>query len=420
MPLQFMKYLKLAVLCFLSQQVLAQVDETNLIYSFFGLGELNDNVTIRNFGMGQAGFASSSLLYSNIQNPAAIDHFQFTIFNIEYGLNRHFLESKRGRQRVLDGNISHLTLIVPLFQKWKSGLGIRPYSQVRYNVNFIEHLTGTGQFVRYSYTGTGGISNLFWLHSFKIKDNFSLGLDLNFYFGNVERSESSQLINFQVGDKINSSREQRYRGFSAFPSFLWKIALEDKLSFNIGGTYQYKFKLNLQENIAKQFISRTGVFTDSEIIKTNNLQIAVPALYKIGFSLEKLDKLVVAADLVYQNWKDFNFEINNQSFKTRLAASFGLEYYPDILSATNYLKRIAYRFGFRYSLLPYFVNKQNIEELNASVGFSLPVGKFSKLNLAFVAGQRGNQENELIADRFLQFHFGMTINSQWFIKKRFD
>ena len=417
---QFIKYLKVILLCFCSQQALGQVDDNNLIYSFFGLGELNDNTTVQTSGMGEAGFANSGLLYSNIQNPAALNHFQLTIFEIEYQISRRELKSKEGQQRILDGNISYLTLIVPLSKFWKSGLGLRPYSQVEYKTNFIEHIEGTGQFVQYSYTGSGGISDFFWMHSFKVKPNISLGLDLNFYFGNIERSESSQLINFGTGDKIKNSREQRYRAFSVFPSFLWQIPIKEKLKLNLAATYQYSFKFNLQQNIAKQFVDPSGLFTDSEIIQTSENQINVPALYKFGATLEQINKLIIAADVVYQDWQNFTFEANNQSFQTRLAASLGLEYYPDILSATNYLKRIAYRTGIRYVHLPYVINNQNIEEVNVSLGFSLPIGKFSKLNLAFVAGQRGTEDHNLVADRFLQFHFGITINSQWFVKKRFD
>lgn len=59
--------------------VLAQ-NQTTSPYSFFGIGDVNDQVNIRTFGMGGANLAVRSNMYINFSNPASytgIDSLSF-------------------------------------------------------------------------------------------------------------------------------------------------------------------------------------------------------------------------------------------------------------------------------------------------------------------------------------------------------
>ncbi len=419
----FSKYLIYSLLVsFLtfSEISFGQSRNSNLLYSFFGIGEIVDDYSSKTLGLGGAGLATNDLNFCNVHNAAALKDNTSTTFEIDYYLDRRYIEDGTNRQRTLSGNISYFALALPVNKFWKTAIGTRPYTQVDYESNTIQHLKGTSQFVRYTYEGSGGINKLFWLHSLKVNDYLSFGLDISFHFGNIQYKESAQLINLIPSNITSQNIERVYRSFTFFPSFLFKLPLNKQWSINIAGNYQYLFNYRFRETLDSRVEIPSGLFTDVNIEERNNVDVKIPANYKFGISIQQIDKFTVAMDMSYQNWKDFQFENQNETFESRLNLSIGLELYPDIFSAIQYLKRVGYRIGFRYLSLPYIINNQNIDELNLTIGFCLPAGKFSKFNLVFLGGQRGTTDSNLIAEQFLQFHLGVVINSQWFIRRRFD
>jgi hypothetical protein len=61
-------------------------------------------------------------------------------------------------------------------------------------------------------------------------------------------------------------------------------------------------------------------------------------------------------------------------------------------------------------------------------GVSLPIGSVPRppeynqsfINLGVALGQQGNTQNGLLQERYVRFMIGLTLNSSWFIKPKFE
>jgi len=61
-----------------------------------------------------------------------------------------------------------------------------------------------------------------------------------------------------------------------------------------------------------------------------------------------------------------------------------------------------------------------VNDFGINFGLSMPVSRFSSLDLAFKIGKRGNLLENTIEENYFKIYFGVTFNDQWFIKRRFD
>jgi hypothetical protein len=81
---------------------------------------------------------------------------------------------------------------------------------------------------------------------------------------------------------------------------------------------------------------------------------------------------------------------------------------------------MTYRTGVSYEEMPYLIGGSRIKDFGINFGFSMPVGRYSSLDLAVKAGKRGDLQTNTIEENYLKFYFGVTFNDQWFIKRKFD
>jgi hypothetical protein len=107
---------------------------------------------------------------------------------------------------------------------------------------------------------------------------------------------------------------------------------------------------------------------------------------------------------------------NNDSW--RVAAGFQL--IPDPTSLSSYLKRVTYRTGVSLENEPYLVNGNSVKDFGITFGMSLPVSRWSSLDLALKVGKKGDKVLNTVEENYIKLYFGITFNDQWFVKRRFD
>ena len=88
----------------------------------------------------------------------------------------------------------------------------------------------------------------------------------------------------------------------------------------------------------------------------------------------------------------------------------GGEYIPDVASVTSYLKRMTYRLGVSYKQTPYLWEEKNVNEISVGMGFSLPIPRYSNLNLGAEIGRRGDLSEGQIEERFTRVYLGLSFN----------
>ena len=80
-----------------------------------------------------------------------------------------------------------------------------------------------------------------------------------------------------------------------------------------------------------------------------------------------------------------------------------------------------YRVGTTYINTPLMFGNNQLKEKNISFGFGFPIRKSqTKYDLAFILGERGTLENNLIKERFIRFGLTITYDGIWFVKRKYD
>jgi hypothetical protein len=179
--------------------------------------------------------------------------------------------------------------------------------------------------------------------------------------------------------------------------------------------------LNTKTFQAHQRLSRFDVLISTDTTsKETASSMYLPPKYGFGLSFERPFHYLVGLDVSLQDWRQFT------GFKTvGLANTYkialGGEWTPNTNSIDNYLARITYRVGINYNQMPLLLRDTQLDEKSVSLGVSMPFMRgISSLNLALVLGQRGTEAKQLIQENFFRLNLGLTINDQWFVRRKIN
>ena len=397
-------------------------------FSSFGIGDVYGSALVHNQGMGGIGYSQPQFLFLNNQNPALLPYNVFTVFQAGVVTEEVRLTDGTLSGKARAGNLNYLAIAFPLkFGKAATSLGIKPYSRVNYSFSYEEEVENgsEGETFTALEEGTGGLTELYWNNGFKLNQYFNIGISTSYLFGNIIRSYDgfakapNQALGFRVGIKDDTF----YKGFSAAfgASFTLDSIGKNNNRFNVGAVY--KLQSNLSSDLTTDLymmnaISGDTVFSDRQ--RALNGTTNLPGSVGIGISYGKDRKWNAGIDLTIQDWNTFRSvnddDERNLTNSWRLA--IGGEFIPDYL-ALNYFKRVVYRTGISYEQLPFLVDGKNVTDFGINFGFSLPAGR-SSIDLGFKTGRRGNVTDNLLRESYWKLYLGISLNDQWFIKRKFD
>ena len=184
------KILTLLVLVAFSINSYSQ-NSTSSPYSFYGIGSLDFRGTTENRSMGRLSVYNDSI-HMNFKNPASYTGKNLFIFNDEgrlvkftVGLNYNETKLSSNNQNSLASNTSfdYLGLNLPM-GKFGMALGLIPYSSVGYKLESSNDIN----LIKYKYEGLGGVNKAFLGFAYQISNNFSIGFDAKYNFGNIQNS----------------------------------------------------------------------------------------------------------------------------------------------------------------------------------------------------------------------------------------
>lgn len=405
--------------------VLAQ-NQTTSPYSFFGVGDVNEQVNIRTFGMGGANLAVRSNMYINFSNPASYTGIDSLSFVAGLGMQSTMASYRTNEQTSnLDNtSVNHLSFAFPITHWWKSSVALIPYSNVGYEVQE-DKLLDINVLSRNIFQGTGGIDRLNWGNGFQISKNFSVGINSSYYFGRVEHRTTVIFPDSAYIENTRLTERDLLNGF-VFSFGLQYFIPTGKNSFiGLAATYSPTSALNIKSDVlATTFTGdqegyEAGI--DTVYIKSGfEGETVLPYTYGFGISWEKKNKLLLAADFMFDNWSSFSYLGESNNLADKMKASFGMEYIPTSNSLSSYFKLVHYRVGFRYNKMGLQFNNNDLAEYAISVGFGLPLRKSATiLNLGIEIGQNGTIESSLIQERFIKVALGISIKESWFRKGKY-
>jgi len=139
--------------------------------------------------MGGASIASRNNQQINLGNPASYDAVDSLGFMFEFAINAKSVQfvDNIGSVVANDANFQYFAMNFQISNRMGTSLGLVPFSDVGYNVVVDQTIENTGP-DRTTYYGAGTISNAFLGLAFQPFKFLSVGANLNYYFGMLNRN----------------------------------------------------------------------------------------------------------------------------------------------------------------------------------------------------------------------------------------
>lgn len=403
-------------------------------FSTFGIGEYYGNALIHNQGMAGVGLSQPQTWYLNNQNPALLVYNSFTVFSAGIIGESRTVRAAENSERIRSGNLNYLAVAFPIrprsypakMHRWTTSLGLMPYTNVDYSIQYTGEVIGSGTPTTVEEQGSGGLSQFYWSNGVRITKELAVGLKASYIFGSLVNdftgilNETSQPVPYRIS--VNEKTYITDFGFSAGVSFsrdsLWR---GDDYRLSFGAVYAFGGDLKARRTDKFLRSTMSGDLIDSVTLATFRGNLYIPQEFGFGISLAKRNNWSLGADIRYQDWTTFR-SINREDqegLTKSWGAAIGGEITPDPFAVNNYLNRIAYRAGLSYEISPFLANGQEVRDFGINFGFSLPTGR-SSMDVAFKVGKRGNRSENILEENYFKVYFGLTLNEQWFIKRKFD
>ncbi|MDX1903846.1 MAG: hypothetical protein SFU27_06765 [Thermonemataceae bacterium] len=417
-------WLILCIFC-MSSQILAQ----NSPFSGFGLGMLAEEGNISQQLNGGIGLSSTNPFTVNVQNPALLTRNTSVIFEAGYQFKSQKLSDNTTSQTFTTGNLNLIALALPVHKKWTTVIGLKPFSEVNYLTETSGKVENSDFFAYYTYNGSGGLNSLFWANGVRLSPQLSVGLKLNYIFGNITQESISELIAAGQNSRIAYYRRNNTKQIVFSPSVAYRHILEkDRKYLNFGLVYDLasNAKTDRIESFEKRDVFQTSVVpTFVDTLLTQEGKTFLPARLQAGFSYEEQSKWLIGADVSLQDWTKFSsLGAEVPELTNRIKISVGTEWTPDYRSG-SFWKRSTYRLGFNHTPSILKIADKNVSETNISIGTSLAFsggqGKLTYVHLGANFGSRGSLSNVGLQEQYITAKLGISLSDVlWFYRPKID
>lgn len=407
----------LSLLLLISFCTFAQ-EGTSSPYSYFGIGDIRFRGTIENRSMAELSVIPDSI-HVNLQNPAMMSHIKLTSFTAAGTFSPTVLKTATQKEKAQRTTLDYLSVVLPA-KRFAVGFGLMPFSSVGYNI-----YRQVDEERANSFSGKGGVNRVYTALSFKLNNQFSIGGEINYNFGEIETTNTSIATLETSTREINTSSVSGL-GFNFGISH--KVKLNKKLSIFSGLSYSPESDLNLtnSRNISVlQYLSNgQELVYDGVDVDVPDSKLKMPSKITFGTSVGELKKWVVGVQLTSQSTSDFGNRaqnVSNVKYENSLRFSVGGFYIPKYTSFTSYWSRVTYRAGFRYENTGLIINNLSILDRATTFGLGLPLsGTFSNINIGFEFGKKGTTNGGLIEENYSNISVGFSFNDNWFQKRKYN
>ena len=406
-------------------------------YSQYGLGDNSFRGYEQNKAMGGIGIGLQTNNNLNNLNPASYSAFDSLSVIYAIGLNSgyNYIESSIDNVERTDTRFGYFAMGFKGTSFWSSSFGLAPVSRVDYTYKTTGSNDENGE-VDYYLHGTGGLSKVYWGNSFTINDNLSLGLNVSYVFGAINRVTS---VVFK-DDWVNADNTKMDKQINAYDFIFdlgvqYKIDLKDNSKLILGAIYEPKTNMRSKESILAGTVPNSSELEDSHykeifdgelktiVIDSSDIKgtVNLPSAFGLGFTYSYKKKLIIGADFFHHGWSKIENDFYNATYKNLMSFKGGLEFTPDYNSINYYFKRVRYRVGGHYTQTHIEVKGAQINDYGISFGAGFPL-KNSKtaFNISCELGQRGTLEQNLLRETYAIVSLNISLSDIWFVKRKFN
>lgn len=439
------KYFLLVTLmtCAAVTTVMAQ-SGTNSPYSQYGLGKLADQSIGMSRGMNGVGIAFRESGHVNYLNPASYSSIDSLTFVFDIGMslqNTNFKENGKSKN-AKNGDFEYAVASFRALKHLGMSFGLMPYTNVGYNYSTksstipnytLVPSTQETTTITDKYSGSGGLHQIFLGAGWEPIRNFSVGMNVNYLFGNISNVVSSTFSDAAVktttmtyATEVNAIRLDLGASHT--------IELKDRNSVTVGLSFSPGYKLGSDWDYTVLTYNPTSSLSDTTSFSAVNA-VAIPTQWGAGVSYKHANKWLVGFDYMYQRWGSLETkvyindntgatlqEVTTDGFSDRHKFTVGGQYCKNE-HGRYFTDRIRYRFGAGYSSSYLKINgKDGPSELSVSAGVGIPImnGWNSRSMINVSLQWQHASASKMITENTFLINIGLTFNERWFAKWKFD
>ena len=394
-------------------------------YSIAGLGEVNFRGTHINRFMGGLEVYNDSI-HANLSNPSSYAKLKLTNYLIGLNYRINNLKGATETKSIASAGLDYIGVAIPT-RLFGFGFGIVPYTSVGYKLSSLES-EGTDEDILNVFDGEGGINKAFFSFGFNTLKHFSLGVTINYNFGQIIHETGRFQDQVTLGTVVEN--KSSVSGLDLKFSSQFEIPVFETMELHAMFSYQPQANLtstNKRLYITRSYSLSSGFGEDLEIDLTDNgldkTNIRIPDVLSFGLGFGKERKWFAGAQYTMNYMSNFSnkfMSLTEIDYQNAYQISLGGFYIPDYSSITSYWKRIVFRMGFRHELTGVIVNNFGLKETGINFGFGLPLSGFSNTNIGFEYGRRMGGDNNMFNENFWSFRIGFSLNDKWFIKRKYN
>lgn len=389
-------------------------------YSYYGVGEVKFKGAAETRAMGGVSVFQDSI-HINLDNPAGYAGLRLTTFSVggsvnNARLNAYQQETEKAQRTTLD----YISVGIPAGKKMAFGFGLVPYSSIGYKVR-----NQDAQGIIRKHSGSGGMNKVYGSMAYRINAKFHVGLEAAFNFGSIETIGIKYVPEVQFGtEEVNSST---LSGASFNLGAMYKSKFKG-YDWYASGTYTPRTNLRFSNQRRLGLIEYVEDYTPGfiQLLNAQNSEVTVkmPGKISAGVGFGKERKWLVGTEVALTQNTGFGnrfTDITNATYENGFVYRLGGYWIPNYNAFSNYFKKVVYRAGFRYDQTGLVVNNEKIKDYAYTMGFGFPVGgTFSNINVGLEYGRKGTAKALLVEENYFNVVLSLSLNDQWFIKRRYD
>ena len=419
----YKRLINICLLIFFTMTAMAQ-SGSNSPYTRYGFGQLSDQSFGNSKAMGGIAYGLRNGLHINAANPAsysAVDSLTF-LFDAGMSLQNANFQEKGVKTNAKNSTIDYIAMQFRLWERMGMTLGFLPYSTVGYNMSQTKTVSSDEYGNQISslstYSGDGGLQQVFAGLGFKVFKNLSIGANFSYFYGEINHSVKTIFNNTNANSSVRADKIE-ISDYKLDLGMQYTQPFGKKHTVNLGLVYSLGHDLNGKGYNFKETYASGVSYPMTQSVDTIKNAFSLPHTLGIGATYVYDRRLTVGVDYTLQKWEDVEFFNEKGKFLNRTKISFGAEYLPNPISR-NYLSRIRYRAGAYYSDPYTKVNgKESAREYGVSFGFGLPLEVFQSRSLLNISGQYvkvSPKVKGMLEESYLRINLGLTFNDRWFMK----
>ncbi len=394
-------------------------NNTNSPYTRYGYGQLADQGPGNSKAMGGIAYGLRDKSQVNFANPASYSTVDSLTFIFDGGISLQNTNFSNGtlKRNAKNSGFDYITMEFRAARWMGISLGMLPFSSVGYKMGESRDMEQESYSV--SYSGEGGLHQIYFGTGLKIFKNLSVGANISYLWGDITHSVSVTYPNTTLA--FTYQHEQKMSEAS------YKLDLGMQYTHSFGKKHQVTAGVVLSpgHNLSNDAYTQTTTgnntmgYTVSQ--RDTVATCGIPTTLGIGFAYVYDGRLTAGADMTLQNWGKTTFMDNRNAFCNSCRISLGAEYLP-APTGRSYLSVVKYRLGAYYSR-PYYKieGKRAADEYGVTAGFGLPIPRAR--SVLSVSGQYvrvSGKHAGLLDENTFRVCIGITFNERWFFKRKVD